>query len=75
MGMMRRNKRKTDAANVEKFLDDLRQEMGNNGPLPAKAPPTLAQFLASAAFLTAQIFVGAVIVGVALRIVLAVAGL
>lgn len=74
MGNYQRSRSKGDAAKVDKFLDDLRQGMEDYAPAKP-APPTLKQFAASVAFLTAQILIGSVVVGVALRIVLAVAGL
>lgn len=77
MGNYQRRKKGGDAANVEKFLDDLRQGMEDYAPTKpaAPAPPTFKQFALSVAFLTAQVLLGAVVLGVALRIVLAVAGL
>jgi hypothetical protein len=75
MGMMRRNKRKQDAANVDKFLDELRQEMGNHAPLPPKAEPTLKDFLSSVAFLAGWAVAGSVALGLCLRLILFVAGL
>lgn len=74
MSNYQRKKKGSDAANVEKFLDDLRQGMEDYAPTKP-VPPTLTQFAVSVAFLTAQVLLGAVVVGVALRIVLAVAGL
>lgn len=74
MGNYQRSRSKDDAAKVDKFLDNLRQGMEDYAP-PKPARPTLTQFALSVAFLTAQVLFGAVVVGVALRIVFAVAGL
>lgn len=75
MGNYQRKKKGVDAINVERFLDDLRQGAEDYTPPKGPAQPTLKQFLLSLAFLTAQVLIGSVVAGVALRIILAVAGL
>jgi len=75
MGNYQRKKKGVDAINVERFLDDLRQGAEDYSPPKPPAQPTLKQFLLSVAFLAAQVLIGSVIIGVALRIILAVVGL
>ena len=66
-------KKSPDAQKVEKFLDDLRQNMHDHTP-PAPSIPSFKTFLASVAGLGVQAVLYGVLGGVALRIVRVLAG-
>jgi len=66
-------KKPTDAQKVERFLDDLRQNMHDHAPVPP-AQPDFKAFLASLAGLGVQAVLYGVLGGVALRIVRVIAG-
>ena len=70
---MASRKKSPDAQKVEKFLDDLRQNMHDNAPV-APAVPTFKALLASLAGLGVQAVLYGVLGGVALRIVRVLAG-
>ena len=70
---MAAKKKSNDAQRVEKFLDDLRQNVHDHTPLGTTAP-TFWQFVSSIGALLTQAVIFGVAGGVGLRIVRLIAG-